>query len=957
MNKAGKSYLSFILPPSSLIKFMTPEKWNRVKEIFNDAVELKSEARAEFLDNRINGDAEMREAVEKLLASDADAETMFDNLSFIAPQEFSTKDRIGNYQIVRKIGEGGMGAVYLAERGDLKQKVALKIIRHGADSEVILRRFRREQEILAALEHPFIARLIDVGVSGEGIPYLTMEYVEGEDLMVFCRRKNLSVNEKLILFRKVCEAVSYAHSRLVVHRDLKPSNILVNEKGEPKLLDFGISKLISETESPEADKGTVTSLGMLTPNYASPEQFRGLTVSTSTDVYSLGVVLFELLTDALPYEITGKRPDEVARAVLETEPERPSSAVLRPLSVVSRASAPEDKKLTNENDGQQTKDGEQKTNPKFQILNPKSLRGDLDNIILKSLRKEPQRRYFSVEQFSEDLRRHLEGLPVTARPDTFSYRAEKFIRRNRAAVLASLIVLLTLVGGIAATSWQAVRAERQREIAERQKQETDKRFKQVRELANNIIFKYHDEIANLEGATKVRETLVKDAVNYLDSLAQEAGDDPAFRNELSAAYLRVGDVQGEAFQANLGDTAAAKQSYQKAIDLLEPFAADNQNYETQSRLLDAYGKMREILTRDSPEQAEEIFNKSLALNEKIVIAQPDNVKETIRLANAYTSLSETRPGFAEGYEDFRRALGLLEPLLVREPANVAVIRANTRTLGEYSGNLYMQGYLLTDLKRDDLAAPLYRQAIELSEKAINLAEKARSLAPDDARIPRSLYVYKMNRALSQNELGETDAALKTHLELLEYARQATQKDMENATALLDLSDAEQSIARTYAKRGEFETAFDYFQKSLAVKNDLIKQDPENSDTRRIKFVTEIFYGDAQFLKGDVANAANTYRRAFEEYKKSVAEADSYLTYAEGFAAFKLGSCFQKEAQSQREKAAGASWKTAQESFAKALEFWKKEESKEALYSDVYQEFLNSAENQMNISRERAANLS
>jgi serine/threonine protein kinase len=211
---------------------------------------------------------------------------LFDGKSLIAPKDFAAKDVIGNYEIIKKIGEGGMGEVFLAERADIQQRVALKIIRHGANSDVILKRFRREQEILAALEHPNIARLIDVGVSETGVPFLAMEYVEGVDLIAYTDQKNLSVGEKIILFRKICEAVAYAHSRLVVHRDLKPSNIIVNEKGEPKLLDFGISKLISETESIE-NKGTVTALGMLTPNYASPEQFRGETVSTATDVYSL----------------------------------------------------------------------------------------------------------------------------------------------------------------------------------------------------------------------------------------------------------------------------------------------------------------------------------------------------------------------------------------------------------------------------------------------------------------------------------------------------------------------------------------------------------------------------------------------------------------------------------------------------------------------------------------------
>lgn len=923
---------------------MTPEKWNEVKEIFNEAIELRSEERKSFLDNRINGDSELRLEVEKLIAADENAETLFDGKSLIAADAFPDQKQIGNYRLLNKIGEGGMGAVYLAERADLKQKVAVKIIRHGADSEVILRRFRREQEILAALEHPNIARLLDIGVSNEGVPFLAMEYVEGEDLIAFCERKNLSVGEKLNLFRKVCAAVSYAHSRLVVHRDLKPSNILVNDKGEPKLLDFGISKLISETDT--EDKGTVTSLGMLTPNYASPEQFRGETVSTATDVYSLGVILFELLTGALPYQTTNKRLDEVARAVIETKPQKPSEAGSVESSELKETDR-DSRRATNE---------QRKTDSKSKSQNLKSLRGDLDNIILKTLRKEPERRYSSVEQFSEDLRRHLTGLPVTARPDTFSYRAEKFIKRNRTAVLASLVILLTLLGGIVATSWQTVRAERQRQIAEQQKQETEKRFKQVRELANNIIFKYHDEIANLEGATKVRETLVGDAVNYLDSLTNEAGDDATFKRELAAAYLRVGDVQGQAFQANLGDTSAAKTSYQKAIDLLEPFADDIENSEAQSLLLDAYGKMRDLLLRDSDEQAEKFSEKALALGEKFVGAHPDDAKETVRLVNAYISQSETRKTIAETYEDFRRSLKLLEPLVAKEPTNPLLLRSNARTLGEYSGNLYLQAYIYTDLGRDDLASPLYRQAIQFSQKAIELAERARSITPDDARIPRSLYVYKMNMALSQNELGETDAALKTHLELVEYAQQAVEKDAENANALFDLSDAQQSIARCYARRGEFDKAFSNFQKSLALKEELIKADPENSDALRMKFITKIFLGDAQLLQNEANKAKNTYQSAFEEFKKSDAPDDPYLIYAEGFTAFKAGNCFQKLAKNQKAEVAAANWRAATESFSKALDFWKKPETNEALYTDLYQEFLNSAESRMNFSREQSSSL-
>lgn len=246
---------------------MNSEQWSEVKELFTRIADLPEGEREKALDDLTAGDAEVRREVEKLLASDGNDETFFNNLSVI-PNHSAIKDKIGNYNILEKIGEGGMGAVYLAQRVDLPQKVALKIIRRDADSAVILRRFRREQEILAALEHPNIARLLDVGVADDDTPFLAMEYVEGVDLIGFCSDSDLSITEKLKIFRKVCEAVSYAHSRLVVHRDLKPSNILVNQKAEPKLLDFGISKLLSDAQT--ADKGTVTSFGMLTPNYASP---------------------------------------------------------------------------------------------------------------------------------------------------------------------------------------------------------------------------------------------------------------------------------------------------------------------------------------------------------------------------------------------------------------------------------------------------------------------------------------------------------------------------------------------------------------------------------------------------------------------------------------------------------------------------------------------------------------
>ena len=429
----------------------SPESWRRIKELFGALAEEGLEERERRLAEEAQKDPGIAAEVRSLLEVQGRGEALVSRLveeearglMSGALHPLAPGTRLGAYEIVGHLGTGGMGAVFLARRADseYESRVAIKLVRPGLFSDESLQRFRTERQTLATLNHPNIARLLDGGRTPEGLPYLVMEYVEGEPLDAFCAKRNLSLEERLRLFRVVCEAVSHAHRNLVVHRDIKPGNILVSQSGEVKLLDFGIAKLLGN----DGETAGLTRTGerVLTPDYASPEQVRGGQVTTGSDVYSLGVLLYRLLTGQPPYRLPPDQPSEAERIVCEQIPGKPSTAVARAPSD-SEASAP----------------------LRLERL-AKRLRGDLDNIVLKALRKEPERRYGTVDEMSEDLRRHSEGLPVSARPETLSYLTGRFFLRHRLAAAAVVLVLASLTVGIFATTRQARRAERERAKAER----------------------------------------------------------------------------------------------------------------------------------------------------------------------------------------------------------------------------------------------------------------------------------------------------------------------------------------------------------------------------------------------------------------------------------------------------------------------------------------------------------
>jgi non-specific serine/threonine protein kinase/serine/threonine-protein kinase len=433
---------------------VTPDRWKQVRGIFDRVADAAVEDREGLLSRECGGDAELAADVRSLLAS-SDAAGAFLEVPAAeqvalsdAGAEAAAPERIGPWRIVRELGQGGMGTVYLGERsqGGFRQSAAVKLVRRGMDSDFILRRFHMEREILAGLDHPHIARLLDGGSTEAGVPYFAMEYVDGRHLLEDCAARGLDVRARIALLLEVCDAVAYAHRHLVVHRDLKPSNILVTPEGSPKLLDFGLARLLQPDGGGPGER-TETAFRLLTPDYASPEQVRGEVVTTSTDIYSLGVVLYRLTTGRSPYRTSGSSSAEaISRAVCDQEPGRPGLAK------------------------------------------------DLDNIILKALRKEPERRYVSVDALAEDLRRYLAGHPVLARKDTLAYRAGKFVLRHKAGTVAASLGALTLAAaaGVAITQARVARAERA--VAERH-------FNEVRELADSFLFEFHDAIKDLPGAT------------------------------------------------------------------------------------------------------------------------------------------------------------------------------------------------------------------------------------------------------------------------------------------------------------------------------------------------------------------------------------------------------------------------------------------------------------------------
>lgn len=497
---------------------MSPEQWRRVKSLFDGAVELDPNGRGDYLDSACAGDSGLRAQVETLLAAFDSAGTRYDRP--LAPADPILGSAFGPYLVIRPLGSGGMGSIYLASREDdqFRRLVAVKAIRADLVDEHTLRRFDNERHTLAALDHPNIVRLLDGGRTDQGVPYLVMDYVEGQPIDRYCRDRDSTLAERLLLFRQLCGAVHYAHQNLVVHRDLKPANVLVTPGGVPKLLDFGIAKLLRPEYAAGAVSYTRTAAQPMTPEYASPEQILGQPVTTASDVYALGVLLYVLVAGTHPFQRYTATAYELERAICETEAGPPSQ------------SAPADR--------------------------ARSLKGDLDAIVLMAMRKQPQRRYASAEHFAEDVRRYLAGEPVTACGESLFYRARKFAGRHRVAMAAGAfaILILALLGGDA---W-------------RQDQRNRRLVEGLRGFAN---FTINDLDKLRKAPTEVQNEIVGRAVDHLNALARDAAGDDSLRHDLVMGYLKMADLQGNLFKANAGETAAALASANQAFRIAEDLIA------------------------------------------------------------------------------------------------------------------------------------------------------------------------------------------------------------------------------------------------------------------------------------------------------------------------------------------------------------------------------------------------
>ncbi len=661
---------------------MNRDLWREVDEVLGEALELPAEKQKSFVETRCTGRPELLAEVLSILDAHSASDGFLPALTFaggpaspVDAQDLRGR-RIGAYLIVDEIGRGGMGAVYRARRADeqFEKIVAIKVLEPGRQTRQSLLHFESERKVLATLDHPNITRLLDSGVTGDGIPFIVMEFVAGTRVDTYCNDNLLSIPSRLRLFQSVCAAVQFAHQHLVVHRDIKSENVLVTNEGTLKLLDFGIAKILAEAGL--SHTGQTAHWQPMTLDSASPEQLRGEVVTTATDVYSLGVLLYKLTTGRAPYDLAGRPLTEVVTTVCDIEP------------------------------------------------TPAGISEDLDAIIGKAMRKEPAQRYATATELSQDIERYLNERPVRAHNGSFRYVAHKFLRRNWRWVAAGSAATVLAAAGIAAIVWEARIANLERASAQR-------RFEDVRQLARSVLFEFHDGVASLPGSTKVRQLMVTRAIEYLDRLAAESGQDQDLALELAAGYERVGRVQGDPNLANLGDSAAALASMEKARTLLlkafdgkDPVKRDRART-GMAGLLETISSLR--LSRGEVPGAVNSAREALQLRETLRAEASENVARQSGLANAHFALANALQvaRSPEAVSHRKQAVDIFEAQLAAVPDDS--LRQRSAALA----HKMLGGYFL---EHDPPAA------LPHLERALALDEKRFAALPNDSVAPMDVAI-------------------------------------------------------------------------------------------------------------------------------------------------------------------------------------------------------------------------
>ena len=828
----------------------TPERWRQVREILATLIETPAEERERFLARSCGPDTSLRLQVEELLqahqateAQDLDRPALSYGPGIAAMRAFGRLDGqlIGAYRVEAEIAHGGMGTVYRAVRADeaYKKRVAIKLVDRSVLSRRSAELFRHERQILANLEHPNIARLLDGGTREDGSPYLVMEYVEGETITKYCDAHCLSIEDRLKLFKKICSAAHFAHQNLIIHRDLKPANILVTSEGEPKLLDFGIAKIVTD----ESASMTQT-IGAMTPAYASPEQLCGQPVTTATDIYSLGLVLYELLTGRYAYE-RFTSPAQRQQAILESDPDRPSRVVFRQQFEPRDAASAEQICALRQ-------------------LSPerlaKRLEGDLESIVAKAIRKEPEQRYSSVAQFSEDISRHLQGKPVIAHQSTLAYRGRKFVRRHRFGVATAALVFVLIATGLILI----VRAERQ---ARAQQALAERRFNDVRKLANSLIFEVHDSIQSLPGATAAKKLIAQRAQEYLDSLAAESRSDPALLRELAAAYRRLAGAMGDVLDANTGESAGALRNYRLAAELREAVVAlTPSSVDARRELAQSYLDLGHMIADTSEKaKAPDYLEKALRILEPLAATNPQDRKVQYELAKALErkagSLAEEGK-LEEARANYERSLPIYQALMDEDPKN-----EDYRTEVSFS-HKHLGGLLATEHQREKLVEGFqhYRAALALDEELLKAD-------PQNARKRYAITFTYSDMGYITGNLGDIDGALGYYRKAFEIRSALAKEDPQDTRARSGLGNTYEYMSWLLAKKGRLKEALEDQKQAFQIRKTLSETDPANDSKRFRAAISEAKLGEAY------VTLAFDVHKTSQQRSNLCQQAESYLQHA------------------------------------------------------------------------------